>query len=162
MNSQETVWQILESLQPYPQMHFLLFAKEWGEREETLLKFCEERDHSILLYQFPDLREAELPSSPRIRQRPYRREQARYNLQGRLYNHAFVTAEPPEPAAQFARKVYTGIANAGGLYLFLKKKKVDAWKNLLQESNYVALSTIDLADTETIVLYARKMHGWGG
>ncbi len=162
MNSEETLRQILESLQAYPQMHFLLFAKEWGERERTLLEFCKERDHSILLYRLPGLEEDALPPSPRIRHRAYRREQARYNLQGKLYNHAFVTAPPPESAEEFARKVYTGIANAGGLYLFLEREAVEAWRERLQESNYVALNTIDLDEGNEVVLFARKMHGWGG
>ena len=161
MQRSDTFRQLLDSLQPYPQMHFLLFADEWGAMEETLLAFCEEKDHSILLYRLPGLEEAELPTSGRIRQRPFRIEQPRYNLQGKLYNHAFVTGKIPGDSRTFARRVYTGIANAGGLYLLLDEEESAAWEAILLESNYVASSTIPL-DKGDVLLYARKMHGWGG
>ena len=157
----ETFRLILESLQPYPKMQFLLFSGNWGEMEAELLEFCEREDHSLMLYRLEGLDEMSLPETPRIRQRPYRREQQRYNLQGKLYNHAFVLGTIPEPPAEFARKVYTGIANAGGLYLLMKNGEAAEWEALLMESNYVALNTIEL-DEEFLLLYARKMHGWGG
>lgn len=157
----QTFRMLLESLQPYPRMQFLLFAREWGEMEATLLEFCEEEDHSLMLYRLEGLDEGALPETPRIRQRPYRREQPRYNLQGKLYNHAFVLGEVPEAPGEFAKKVYTGIANAGGLYLQLSPSEAQRWEPILEASNYVALSRIDL-DQERTMLYARKMHGWGG
>ena len=157
----ETFRKILESLQPYPRMQFLLFAREWGEMEKELLEFCEREDHSLMLYRLEGLEESALPESSRIRQRPYRPEQQRYNLQGKLYNHAFVLGEIPEPAEEFARKVYTGIANAGGLYLQLSVAEATRWQPILEASNYVATNRIDL-DEATTMLYARKMHGWGG
>ena len=156
-----TFRRLLESLHPYPRMQFLLFAKNWGALEEELLRYCEAEDHSILLYRLEGLPAEDLPESERIRQRPYRIDQPRYNLQGKLYNHAFVTALPPEAPADFARKVYTGIVNAGGLYLLLERKDLEAWEAALTEANYVATSTIDLSG-DLLLLHGRKMHGWGG
>jgi len=161
MGRTETFREVLNSLQPYPQMHFLLFSEKWGSIEETLLEFCEEADHSILLYRLEGLTEEMVPTSGRIRQRPYRIDQPRYNLQGKLYNHAFVMGTIPDRPEAFARKVYTGIANAGGLYLLMGKEEAGAWEEVLMRSNYVALSQIAL-DDEELLLYARKMHGWGG
>jgi hypothetical protein len=157
----ETFGRLLESLQPYPQMQFLLFSSRWGEREEALLRFCERNGHTIMLYRLPGPEEPEIPPSDRIRQRPWKRSQERYNLQGKLYNHAFVISTPPEPPEKFLRKVYTGIANAGGIYLFLPREEADTWERALENDNYVAIAPIERTG-ETLLLGARKMHGWGG
>ena len=157
----ETFGKLLESLQPYPQMQFLLFSGEWGAPERRLLEFCEARDHRLMLYRLPGGPEAPPPENERIRLRPWRREQSRYNLQGRLYNHAFVTALPPEEPETFAAKVYTGIANAGGLYLFVPLPETRKWEEVLSQSNYVAISRIEEREG-LCLLAARKMHGWGG
>jgi hypothetical protein len=157
----ETFSRLLQSLQPYPRMQFLLFAGEWGEREKRLLEFCEREDHTLLLYRLPGFEADEAPPSPRIRQRPWKASQERYNLQGKLYNHAFVMSKPPEAPEEFLRKVYTGIANAGGIYLFLPREEAGTWETALQNDNYVAIAPIDRTE-DTLLLGARKMHGWGG
>ena len=159
-----TFEKLLKSLQPYPQMQFLLFSERWGPLEEVLLEYAERNDHGILLYTIEAFPEDALPDSARLSRRFYRKEQPRYNLQGRLYNHAFVFAEIPDAPETFARKVYTGIANAGGLYLLMNTEepaKKQHWETSLIESNYVATSTLAL-DKKRLLLYARKMHGWGG
>ncbi len=158
--SAEILRKVLESLQPYPQMQFLLFADRWGPLEEELLEFCRQKDHSLQLYGVGTLSEAAPPEDPRLRYRPYRIEQLRYNLQGRLYNHAFVTAEIPDNPEAFARKLYTGIANAGGLYLRTNPEGLPHWQTVLESANYVAASSIPLTEGH-LLLYARKMHGWG-
>jgi len=155
-----TFRRLLESLQPYPQMQFLLFAEEWGALEEELLDFCRREDHSIQLYALGDLAERAPQDAERLRIRPYRVEQPRYNLQGRLYNHAFVTATPPDDRESFARKVYTGLVNAGGFYLLSTPVEAFKWQEALEAANYLAGSTIAL-DAEHCIVSARKMHGWG-
>ena len=152
--------EVLESLQPYPQMQFLLFAQQWGPLEEELLEFCRRRDHSVQLYGVGAMSEAAPIEDPRLRHRPYRVEQPRYNLQGRLYNHAFVTAAIPDEPEAFLRKLYTGIANAGGVYLQTDNENLPRWQTMLEDANYVAASTIALTEGD-LLLYARKMHGWG-
>ncbi|ADV45293.1 hypothetical protein [Nitratifractor salsuginis] len=156
----ETFRRLLESLQPYPQMQFLLFAEKWGAPEEELLDFCRQEGHSIQLYALGDLAQR-APEAPEIRLRPYRVDQPRYNLQGRLYNHAFITAIPPEEPIAFARKVYTGLVNAGSFYLFCSPAEAPGWQEALEAANYVAGSLIELSPQRCIVS-ARKMHGWGG
>ena len=158
--SAEILREVLESLQPYPQMQFLLFADRWGALEEELLEFCRQKDHSLLLYGLGELSEEAPLEDQRLRHRPYRIEQPRYNLQGRLYNHALVTAKIPDEPEAFARKLYTGIANAGGLYLRTDSEAVSRWQAVLERANYVAASTIPLEKGKEL-LYARKMHGWG-
>ncbi len=151
---------LLESLQPYPDMRFLLFAKRWGELEEELLQFCKDQNHSIQCY---EMGEFLAPSHDRalFRSRAYRIEQSRYNLQGRLYNHAFVTAIPADEPLSFAKKLYSGLVNAGSLYLFCSKEEALSWQEALEAANYVASSLIELNSWRCIVS-ARKMHGWGG
>jgi len=166
MNTQaaETLKTLLESLQPYPNMLLLLFSAEWGPLETTLLRYAESDGHTILLYTLEKGIREHLPDSPRLRSRPYRIEQPRYNLQGRLYNHAFVFGRIPDTPRAFAQKVYTGIANAGGLYLLMGPAALQRpadWEATLLASNYVATNLIEL-DAEQQLLFARKMHGWGG
>jgi hypothetical protein len=159
----ETFAKVLESLQPYPNMQFLLFTPRWGPLEATLLEYVERGEHSLLVYTMNESLERELPVSPRLRHHPYRVEQPRYNLRGRLYNHAFVLGLPGDEPESFARKVYTGIANAGGLYLLFEREDsaLEDWEAALLRGNYVASSHIDL-DEHSRMLVARKMHGWGG
>ena len=160
LSSTHTFRQLLESLQPYPQMQFLLFAQKWGELEEELLDFASKEDHTILLYGLGEI-EKEYPiKNSKLRYRPYRIEQPRYNLQGRLYNHAFITASIPDNPEAFATKLYSGIANGGGVYLLSNPKETPLWQSIFENSNYVATSTIELSNTKQL-LYARKMHGWG-
>jgi hypothetical protein len=156
----ETFRRLLESLQPYPQMQFLLFAEQWGAPEKELLDFCRQEGHGIQLYAMGDLT-AKAPDDPEtLRMRPYRTEQPRYNLQGRLYNHAFITAIPPDAPTAFAQKVYTGLANAGNFYLLCTPAEAPRWHEALEAANYVAGSLIELGPRHCIVS-ARKMHGWG-
>jgi hypothetical protein len=156
-----TLERLLDSLQPYPAMQFLLFAEGWGPLERTLLEYAEREGHTILLYTLRDELADALPDSDALRHRPYRLEQPRYNLRGRLYNHAFVFGTIPDTPESFARKVYTGIANAGELFLRLPLGEVPEWERCLEAGNYVALSRIEVREG-ICLLAARKMHGWGG
>jgi hypothetical protein len=156
-----TLGRLLDSFQPYPAMQFLLFAESWGALERTLLEYAEREGHTILLYTLREEMEKELPDSEALRHRPYRLEQPRYNLRGRLYNHAFVFGAIPDTPDDFARKVYTGIANAGELFLRLPLEEVPEWERCLEAGNYVALSRIEEREGFCL-LAARKMHGWGG
>jgi len=160
----KTLEKVLDSLQPYPEMQLLLFSGRWGPLETTLLRFAEREGHTILLYTLSEELVTRLPDSTQLKHRSYRIEQPRYNLRGRLYNHAFVFDTVPDTPESFARKIYTGIANAGGLYLLLKGEEAEnaaRWERVLLGSNYVAANPIGLDDRQ-ILLSARKMHGWGG
>jgi len=160
--SRGTFAALLDSLPPYPQMRLLLFCRGWGEEEEELLRFAREGGHSVLLYRMGE--EGPIPEDPLLSVKPYREEQPRYNLRGRLYNHAFVLSEPPEEPREFLPKLHTGIANAGGVYIGLPAddpERLREWERALEESYYVAAHPIEI-DRERLILGARKMHGWGG
>ena len=49
--------------------------------------------------------------------------------------------------------------NAGELYILVDKKDDRDYAIVLEDSNYVALNSIDL-NKETRVITAKKMHGW--
>ncbi len=152
--------EVLQSLQPYPQMQFLLFANRWGDFEQELLDFCLREEHSILLYALGDFNQESIKESSYLKYRPYRKEQSRYNLQGKLYNHAFITADIPDNKEAFTTKIYTGVANAGGVYILSNYQESQKWQKAFEQSNYLANSTIEL-NRDNILVYARKMHGWG-
>jgi len=160
----ETFRKLLASLQPYPNMRFLLFAEKWGVPEKVLARYCSEGGHELLLYRLGDsFGEEGIPSLSFLKHRPYRTAQQRYNLQGRLYDHLFVTGELPDPEP-FAAKVYSAIANAGRLYILsdnTRSRQNLLWEQWLEKANYVSCNLIDL-DGKRLFISAKKMHGWGG
>lgn len=59
-------------------------------------------------------------------------------------------------------RCYASLKNSGGLLLiFSKNESYYEYENLLENSNFVAISQIEI-DDEVEVIYAKKMHGWGG
>jgi len=151
--------ELLESLQPYPNMRFLLFASKWGVREDTILDFCIERDYELQLYK---LTEFDSPNVDNIKSRLFKEEQKRYNLQGRLYDYLFVTGGIPD-IKEWLKRVYSAVMNGGRVYIFLLEKdrfKIDEISEYMQESNYVSVNPIELSK-DTIIISGKKMHGWG-
>jgi hypothetical protein len=157
------VHQLLNSLQPYPAMRFMLFAGKWGDIESVISDFCAENGHDLLVYTLKKDLEHAIVGGTHLRIKPYRREQKRYNLQGRVYDYVFVTDEIPD-TEDFGNKIYSAIANAGRLYLLLEKnRKADyfEWEQRLDKNNYVSINPIELSDS-CLFVSAKKMHGWGG
>jgi hypothetical protein len=159
MDSLETFEMILNSLEKYPNMRFMLFCSSWGVLEQELESFCRQNGHSLLVYQTKEL-DIMKKSLTSIKIKDYSPKQQRYNLQGRLYNYIFIH-ELPETLDNFLKKIYSSVANGGRVYLF-SSKSIDIWRVMesFENQNYVSISKIEL-DNSTLYISGKKMHGWG-
>jgi len=150
--------ELLDSLQPYPNMRFLLFSDSWGELEEELLSFCKEHQHELQLYDASkDGIDIECDI---LKKRVYKESQPRYNIHGRLYDYCFIHFES-ESIEEFLKKIYSAVANSGRVYILLDSKdRALELEKLFYNLNFVSVSKIEL-DNKELYLSAKKMHGWG-
>ena len=160
MKKENILNQLLDSLQPYPNMRFLLFTDRLEGLERVLFEYCENEGHEVQIY---DMSSESLDiKRDNIRIRPFKSAQPRYNLQGRLYDYCFVHKKP-ENLDSFLSRVYGAIANAGRIYIVMNSNNKDelySLQSLLEEKNFVSISQIELDEYE-LYLSAKKMHGWG-
>ena len=160
MKKENILHQLLNSLQPYPNMRFLLFTDRLDSLERVLFKYCEDEGHEIQIY---NMSNSEFNiESKNIKIRPFNPAQPRYNLHGRLYDYCFVHKRP-EDTDSFLSRVYSAIANAGRIYITMdidNKNEIYALQTLLEEKNFVSISQIEL-DEKELYVSAKKMHGWG-
>ncbi len=87
--------------------------------------------------------------------------QEKYNKQAMQYDFLFICANIKDikDFSIVANKVYRAIKNAAHLFLAVTKNNPFDFHTTLEESNFVALNTIDLND-EVNIVSAKKMHGW--
>lgn len=88
-------------------------------------------------------------------------DQKQYNTQGLQYDFLFVCADLEDIAdiSHILRRIYRAIKNGAQIYLVTPKISEHDFYTLLEESNYVAINTIDLNENIDIIT-AKKMHGW--
>ncbi len=160
MKKENTLNQLLYSLQPYPNMRFLLFTDRLDGLERVLFEYCENQGHEVQLY---DMSSQGIDiDRDNIKIRPFKATQPRYNLHGRLYDYCFIHKKP-QNLEEFLGRIYGAIANAGRLYITMdidNRDEIFALASLLEEKNFVSISQIEL-DADTLYLSAKKMHGWG-
>ena len=91
----------------------------------------------------------------------FRFEQNRYNNHAVQYDFIFVCAniDKQNDTLDIANKLYRVLKNAGHAFVVCKKESTAKLALTLEESNFVALNTIDL-NSEFDVISAKKMHGW--
>ncbi len=161
-NIQQTLDALLNSLQPYPNMRFLLFTSKWEEAEETLSNFCALNGHEIQLYMMGDRFDIDKDTNHYIKIKPYKKGQPRYNLHGRLYDYIFIFDKIEED--DIFKRLYSSIANGGRVYILMQKDEYRLkyrLQEIMSEANYLSFSDIEI-DKNSIFFSAKKMHGWGG
>ena len=87
----------------------------------------------------------------------------RYHIQAKLYDFVFVEADIPDPE-HFLKTVYSAMKNAANIFILLpseQKHQIETWRSIMEANYYVAFSSFAL-DDQTLILSAKKMHGWGG
>ena len=157
MNRLETFKELLSSLEPYPNMRFMLFCDSWGELERELDSFILQNGHSLLVYTTLELN---LPKKSHRKIKLFNPKQPKYNQQGRLYNYIFIN-HLPEDFATLAKKVYSSVANGGRVYLLREiSDTISELQSSFEEANYLSVSKIEL-DSNMLYITGKKMHGWG-
>ncbi|WP_024954197.1 hypothetical protein [Sulfurospirillum arcachonense] len=88
-------------------------------------------------------------------------EQNRYNHNAIQYDFLFLCAslEKKEDITEIANKLYRIIKNAGHLFILSKKESTDSLSKTFENSNFVALNSIEL-NAQYNIISAKKMHGW--
>jgi len=91
----------------------------------------------------------------------FRFEQNRYNNHAVQYDFVFICAaiDTRSDTLDIANKIYRVLKNAGHVFVLSKKESTCKLTKILEESNFVALNTIDL-NSQFDVISAKKMHGW--
>ena len=160
MKKENTLIELLKSLQPYPSMRFLLFCNSLSNLENRLIDYCDSRDYEVQIY---DMSGKGLEVDKEfVKVREFKATQPRYNLQGKLYDYCFIHSLPPN-IEEFLKRIYSAIANAGRIYIELDikdKESIYSISSMLQESNFVSISKIEL-DENRVYISGKKMHGWG-
>jgi hypothetical protein len=157
----EGLQKLLASLQPYPNMRFLLFCEEWGAKERTIGDFCLRSGHELQVYTLS----REIPQDgygKHIRVSGFRSDRRRYDIQGRLYEYAFIECDMDDMEV-LLEKLYPAMANAGIVYIdtaYLDKEKIPKLKDMSERCNYIGGDFMD-PGTGSDYFYCRKMHGWG-
>jgi len=92
-------------------------------------------------------------------------ERKSYMIQAKQYNFAFISINVQDNFKEdFLRRVHRIILNAGNILIFIPKGNISEryrWIELLEETNYVATSTIDDLFEHYDIIISKKMHGWG-
>ena len=91
----------------------------------------------------------------------FRFEQKSYNNHAVQYDFIFICANTDNisDTLSTANKLYRVLKNTGHVFVLSKKESPCRLTQILQESNFVALNTIDL-NSQFDVVSAKKMHGW--
>lgn len=152
--------QLLDSLQPYPNMRFLLFTDKLADLERVLFEYCQKNGHEVQIYDMSgdgfDIQKEG------IKIRAFNPAQPRYNLHGRLYDYCFINKKPDDMDI-FLGRLYGAIANGGRVYIDMdsnNKDEIYSLQAILEDRNFVSISKIEL-DANSLYLSAKKMHGWG-
>lgn len=88
-------------------------------------------------------------------------EQKKYNSHAVQYDFIFlcVDIDGRKDFLDIANKFYRVLKNAGHLFVLNKKESTCKLSSTLEESNFVALNTINL-NLDFDIISAKKMHGW--
>ena len=88
-----------------------------------------------------------------------------YMIQAKQYDFVFITTEVEEEIREdFLKRIHKIVINAGNILIFIPKGDTAQrynWIELLEETLYVATSTIDDLFEYYDVIISKKMHGWG-
>ena len=157
---------LVSSLTTTPGFSIMHFPDNAKKLSAALVDFCEPEandcEWSINCFDdelYASLKEY-LADKKMVHIRKINENQPRYNRQQKLYDYCFIEIKPKDKIS-FLEKIYNTMKNAGQLFIFLEpdnRTDAIAWEEALMESNYVAISRIDL--DEVLVIGARKMHGW--
>lgn len=97
--------------------------------------------------------------------RPLAYDDARYNYKGRQYDTVVVDVDFDEIVDEryFFERIYALMKNAAGMIVLIPKQSpiLVGVTERLESYNFVALNLIDIFE-EYQIIYAKKMHGWGG
>jgi len=149
---------LFEVIPNYPGLNISIINESYDSCVDKLVDFCIGIEANLYI---KTLNELNIKVEKNIYVENFSFEQARYNKKSLQYDFMFLCAQNQSTLdlSEVFKKCYRVIKNAANLFILCKKKKCQDMMELLEETNYVAISTIELnADYE--IVCAKKMHGW--
>lgn len=145
---------LTEIIPDFPTTHIMYLGDEDDEFIEFLSSYTKDRNYIFDIKVFDGKKYEKIDILA-----------PKYNTNSYQYDSLFLNLKtvPKESVTHLFQRVYASMKNAGGLVVVLPIDDDFAFEveYVLQEANYVAINPIDLSDEYKIV-YAKKMHGWGG
>ena len=145
---------LFELIPDYPGMYIAIIEDENYDEVESLHEFCTNINASLHV---KNLSKKQYDSSLHVDEFEF--EQNRYNNHAVQYDFVFICAKEVNDLLKVANKTYRILKNAGHLFFLCKKEFSAGAFEIFENSNYVAINTINLND-EYDIISAKKMHGW--
>ncbi len=149
---------LFEIIPPYPGLNIALIEDNQDGIVEELHNFCQKIEASLHVKALGDREESR---SENMRIKSFSFEQTKYNNFSTLYDFLFLCADinTRDDMEMIFKKIYRVMKNAGNLLICVRKDDKVSYMELLENTNYVALNSIEL-NQDTEVITAKKMHGW--
>lgn len=149
---------LFELIPDHPGLNIALIDDGSYQCEDKLLEFCQSINAKLYI---KSLIPRHYIHNQTLHVEEFNFSQEKYNKQAIQYDFLFICANIKDikDMSAVANKVYRAIKNAAHLFLAVSKNEPFDFHTILEESNFVALNTIDLND-EVNVISAKKMHGW--
>ncbi len=149
---------LFDTIPPYPGLNIAIIEDGDADLVQSLYKFTKSLDAFLHVMHIGETQEKKENS---IRIESFSLEQAKYSKFSILYDFLFLCIDMKKETniELVFKKIYRVMKNAGELYILVDKKDDRDYAGVLEDSNYVALNSIDL-NKETRVITAKKMHGW--
>jgi hypothetical protein len=152
-------------LEPYP--NTMIYAVDDGTMSELIpmiINQARTMDARLDLLSTADVYEQnrqQFHDATHIFVREFKYEKPRYNVHQRKYKYIFLCTDAAaiDDLTEVCKKFYRIIKNAGHLFLLVKPTDIAPTMQALEESNFVAIGTIDILSDYTIIS-AKKLHGW--
>ena len=146
--------QLFEVIPHYPGMYIAIIEDENYDEAQSLYEYCTSINATLHV---KSLHNKQYSSSLHVDQFEF--EQNRYNNHAVQYDFVFICAKRVDDLPKVANKTYRILKNAGHLFFLCKKETTADLSEIFENSNYVAINTINL-NSEYDIISAKKMHGW--
>ena len=146
--------QLFEVIPHYPGMYIAIIEDENYNEVESLNEFCKSIDATLHVKSLSNKQ-----YSPSLRVDQFEFSQNRYDNHAVQYDFVYICAKEVDDLSKVANKTYRILKNAGHLFFLCKKEFTSDTSEIFENSNYVAINTINL-NSEYDIISAKKMHGW--
>ncbi len=149
---------LFEVIPKHPSLNIAIINENYDSCVNQLVDFCINIEANLYIKTISELN---IEAKKNIHVENFSFEQTRYNKKSLQYDFIFLCAHSQDLSDLSAvfKKCYRAIKNAANIFIVSKKEKSQDMMELLEETNYVAVSPIELNDDYEIVC-AKKMHGW--
>jgi len=142
----------------YPGLNISIISEKQDSCVKKLIEFCLEKEANLYIKTTSELN---IEKNENTNVEKFSFKQSRYNKKSLQYDFMFLCIDisDRDDIDEIFKKIYRVMKNAANLFVLCKKEKSQEMMELLEETNYVAINTIELNSDYEIVC-AKKMHGW--